>query len=513
MLRTAALALAAVAAGVGCAALAMLCLDHPRTGLLVAMCVIVPLPWAMRMVQRRWDVFEPIHLMAFAIGILFIWRPFWELHTNIQPYPGFDTRDGFNGAMMIGLVGTVFLYLGYFSKAGAAIVHRFPPLADHWDAERSVRFVRRMLVLAAFLTAMYAAQAGIHYVISTYTGRSGQATLSSQSSGYFYQGPYLTIPAAFILLIAYTRRKTTATLVLLIAVVVVAVGITVPAGDRTFMLELAMPIAAMWYLRRNRRPRVISLAVLFIVFLIFINVSLVFRSTANRAGNSLPAAVAHAFTHPQDELAKFISGADPSEFSALEVEYVGYKNHQLGFKPGGTVSSLITGWIPHEFFAGGKKPLTPLQYVTWTLFPTTQGGGSYGPSMFGSMYIDYGWFTLALFAALVGIALRSLWEYFLMAPRTSGMQLAFAASMPLAIIMLRNDVDDIVYRSVFFVVPIILCIVSCSRPSRKDRKLMARQARAAAQRGPAVSVAGPTQTGQPAGGWAPADRAPGPAHR
>jgi hypothetical protein len=472
------LLLIAVAGSVVCALIAWVGINHLRTGLVVAMCIVMPIPWVIRRVQGRFDVFEPIHLVAVCVGIVFIWRPIWELQTHATPYPGYDQAAGFDAAMGIGLVGTLCTYVAYFSPVGGRLAGRFRPLPDTWDAQQSVRFVRRLLYVAAFLTALYIGQAGLHYVLGTYTGRTaGTQQLSNASSGYFYQGPYLTIPASFILLVAYRRRRTTELLIMLVALVVLTLAITVPAGDRTFVLELVLPLVAMWYLQRGRRPRVTSIAVFFVVFLMFVNIELAFRTTQLRAGRSLSGAITQTVEHPQTALSKFISGPDPSEFTALEIEAHAYSDGQLSHMPGTTLTSLFTGWIPHQFFAHNKKPFTPLQYVTWTLFPSTYGGGSFEPSMYGSMFVDDGWFTVIILSLIVGVGLRAVWEYYLRAPRSAGMQLLLAAALPMTVIMLRSDIDDIVYRSLFLLVPLVLCVVTCSRPSRRVRASLARQAR------------------------------------
>ena len=100
------------------------------------------------------------------------------------------------------------------------------------------------------------------------------------------------------------------------------------------------------------------------------------------------------------------------------------------------------------------------------LFPKPKGSrrASFNPSMFGDLFADYGWITLAAFSVLIGIAMRILWEYFQRQPRSVGLQIVFAGTLPMLVIMIRNNVTDAVGRSLYQIGPLILCLIVCSRP-------------------------------------------------
>jgi hypothetical protein len=343
-----------------------------------------------------------------------------------------------------------------------------------------------MLIIGAILTAGYMAQAGVHFVLSLYSGRAGsQEHPGAAASAYFAQGVYLSIPASFILLLAWYRRKTLGTGILLAFSVAVALYVTVRRGDRTFILELSLPLLVLFYLRRGRRPRALAVLASFIALIVVANVEATLRQKETRHGQSASAVIANAIVNPGHELVKFIKGADPSEFTVLSIEANQYQLGTLHYRPGSTVGSLLAGWIPHQFVH--KKPWTPLQYVSWTLFPETVSAGSYGPTMFGAMFADYGWVTLVLYSLALGAVLRGIWEYFRRGVEVGGVQLMYAALLPLVIIMLRNDIDDIFYRSIFLVFPLIWCVRVCSRPPRRVRVTLARM-RLAGRNQPAESA-------------------------
>lgn len=493
--RSYALAVIALAGAAGCGVLAWWSQHHLRVALIVAMALLAPAPFVIRAWQHRWDPFEPINLMAIGIIVIFVARPIAELKLHLEPYyPLYSSRPGFNGAMEIALLGTACLYLGYFWRAGVDLGRRFKPLPDQWDVRRSIRFTVWMLIIGAMLTLLFIAQVGLSAVLDIFTGRaSNQAAVYRASSAYFQQGPYLAIPASFILLVAWSRRRSFLLGVMLAVTVLFTLLITVPNGDRTFILELSLPMITLWYLRRGRRPRVLSILAAFVVLVLFANVEVSLRNKATRHGQSAPAVILKALANPGSELEHFIAGADPSEFSVLAIEKHAYDIGALKRQPGSTARSIAIGWIPHQLL--GSKPLTPLQYVSWTLFPATAGFSSYGPSMFGSMYADYGWISVAVLSLFVGVALRAIWEYFRRRLDVGGMQLVFAGALPLVVILLRDDIDDIVYRSVFLAIPLLACVILCSRPSRIKTRYERFRGHTSAEPGSGLGVKPPALPG------------------
>ena len=84
--------------------------------------------------------------------------------------------------------------------------------------------------------------------------------------------------------------------------------------------------------------------------------------------------------------------------------------------------------------------------------------------MFGDFYADFGWVTIVLYCALIGIGVRSLWEYFRLHQSSEGVQIVFAAMLPMLVILVRNSITDAIARSLFMVGPLVLCLIVCSRP-------------------------------------------------
>lgn len=451
---------------------------HEKAGLIIVMGAVAAFPLVLRALQGRWDPFEPIHIVAVSVAVLFVARPIAEIQYHLTDYGPYLATPGFAAAMWVAIGGTAALYVGYFSRFGGQVAGRVKPLPNSWDRDRSVKFAIRVLVIGVLLTAGYiGAIGGLHVFINSFKGRSGTAgfVLQQQGNAYFAQGPYLTIPVSFMLLAAWGRRRSLGVGLLLGSVIALALLETVPGGDRTFILQLLMPLIVMRYLRRGRRPAVLGIVAVVFVSLLAANVLVEVRNIQTRSQHPLVPTIVDAVTHPGKEIKKFMSGADPSEFTVLEVEV-----HQLSkggfmnFHPGATIGSILVGPIPRRLI--GTKPQSGLEHVTSDLFPATRTArASFGPSWLGDLYDDAGWLSVVLFCFLIGVGIRFIWDYFRANSDRAGMQMVFAATLPMLIVLVRNSLTDVVARSVFMILPVVLCMVVCSRPPRHVRLWLRRR--------------------------------------
>jgi hypothetical protein len=441
-----------------------LIMRHQAAGLAALCLLIAPLPIVVRLVQHRFDAFEPIQVIALTFFILYALRPAAELIWNIQFFDLQYARGGFNGAAAISAVGMLSLYVGYALSSGATIARRLPSVPDMWDPERSVRFGIWVLVACALLTAMFAATVGPSTLFHFYWG--GRTTTDYLTFltvvGYVALGPYLTIPAAIIFGFAYARLRTLKTLALFVFSLGIAMFLTFPRGDRTYILALVLPLLVFPYLRKNKRPAGLAVLLAVIGAILAMNILLSIRHVDARQpiGKALVGAVTHVGTQLKD----FATGVDLGEFSVLELEHEAYytKTNPLTFHPGQTLLSAAAYPLPRKLV--GTKPKAAGQWVVDRLFPTnTTNRSSFNPAMFGDFFSDFGWVTIVLYDIIVGIVARVLWEYFVRHKYSEGVQILFAATLPILVIMVRNSVVDAFARSLFLTGPLLLCLIVCSR--------------------------------------------------
>lgn len=433
-----------------------------RTALIVAMATVTVLPVLVRLIWGRFDALEYIFVFAVGIGVIFLGRPITELTDNIQTYAGYFTRSGFNGAMMIGIVGTASLYLGYFLPIGRKWGEAAQTPSSRWDADLSVRVAIRLVVLGTVLYLLYAATGGggITNSLKFFIGRGSTNTSLQGSSGWLYLGPYLTLPASALLMSAWQRQRTRRNLVLLVITVMIGLLITVPRGDRTYVLALVMPLLVLPSLYRRRRPRLLTILVTTLVGIVAINFLLVYRNLNTRSNAN--SALSSAITDPLSPIHSLLAGPDVSFFSVLELQDE-VQPREVHFHPGATPLSILAGPIPMSLWH--NKPQAAAVPVAFYLFYTQSliSRASNDPAMFGDFYADYGFPTLILYSILLGIGLRALYVYLRRHEHLPGAQLVFASSLPLMIILLRGAITDTLARSVVLLFPLIIAWYVCSR--------------------------------------------------
>jgi oligosaccharide repeat unit polymerase len=456
--------LAGIAAGVLGYGLA----DSPSWPLVVLLALVTFSPLVVRLVQGKFDPFEPIQILMVVFFLLFVLRPAAELGYHINQFLNLDIHNGFDGAATISLIGITCVYAAYATGAGRWLARRLPQLPTTWQTERSVHFALGVLAVGLLLTAAFAAAIGGPGVLFRFfLGRTVTDFEAGLTTGYFVFGPILVVPVTFIFLIAFWRRRTLGTGLLFVGCLAASLFVTVPRGDRTNIVALVLPLLVLYFLLRGKRPRGPAIVLTLLLAIFAMNILLATRHVETRAQNPIVKTIENALLNPLAQVKEFANGVDLSEFSVLELEYHAYHKqvNPLTYSPGSTVAATLAGPLPHSIV--GKKPQEALIHVTSYIFPNNNRRASFGPSMFGDMYGDYGYFTLVIFSLLVGVVTRALWEYFLMYGKSEGVQIVFAASLPMLVIMTRNAIPDVIARSVFFVLPLVLCLIKCSKPSKR----------------------------------------------
>jgi hypothetical protein len=448
---------------------ANLIIKDPQAGLATILPIACLSPIFVRAVQRKFDPFEPIQIIALTFFILYGIRPAAELASGFRYFDNQYARSGFTGAAAISLAGVLSTYAGYAMTIGRTWARRAPVGADRWDPERSVRFGIWVLVACGLLTAAFAATVGPSNLFHFYLGRTNTSFQTFLAvSGYVGLGPYLTIPASIIFIFAFARLRTVKTFLLFAGSFAGAVFVSVPQGDRTYVLALVLPLVVFPYLRANRRPKAVTTLIVVLAAILGLNVLLATRTVGKR--QPLPTEVVNAVTHIPHQLKDFATGVDLAEFSVLELEYEAYsaKTNALGYSPGETILATLAYPLPRSIIGKNNKPQAAGQQVINRLFPPKMGQrASFNGAMFGDFYSDFGWVTIILYCAAIGIMVRFMWEYFLLHKKSEGIQIVFAAALPMLVILVRNSITDAIARSLFMVGPLLLCLIVCSRPQMR----------------------------------------------
>lgn len=440
---------------VGAGALASQSQAFGRTGLLLALALVVPTPIVVRALQGRWDPFEPVAFVALLLFVLFVLRPLADISYDDLFFIGLDTRSGFDGALLIALLGTVSLYTGYAVNLGPRLARRTRPLAGELHPGPAFAFGVSLTVLGIALFAIFLSRSGGLGELGQYLKRSADdPQLKANTSAYFYLGPTLAIPAGVVLLEANAVRPSVRLALSAVIAIGLFLALIVPRGDRTYLVLVAVAVVALPYLRSKRRPRVRSIVVSGLVSVALVNYLLANRTVTTYVG-AANTSLGHALVHPDEQFKQFILGPDPAMFSVLALLYEVVPD-RLPRRPGITVTSTLAAAVPGKLWT--NKPSDGQVYVYRYLNPQqaalTRSGNS--SSMFGSFYFDLGWPGVAFYCAILGILMRALFEWFRTNQDRAGVRLVYAVSFPLLFDLLRGGPASTLSRSAYVVLPLLL---------------------------------------------------------
>jgi len=436
--------------------------EYERYALVLAVGLVVISPLVLRVFQRRFDLFEPITLIAIALLILFVLRPGAHLLYGEWIYRSRDIRPGFTGAMLIALVGTVALYAGYTSRLGPRAAGRLRPLPADWNVARAVGAALAICSVGAVLSVVFALQVGGSQVVQQLLlGRTtGEGAIFRSSSAYLYFGPFLAIPATLLLAETRARYRVPGLALLTAAVGAIVLTVTTARGDRSWLLPLLFPLVVLPFLRRGRRPRFATTLILAAVFIVVASFLQAYRVTETRTDTR--SLVENWVQQPSSQLRQFMLGPDTEMFSILALADEQIPD-ALPRRPGITLTSLVAAPVPGQLWPA--KPESADNYIYQALFPAqaliTRAGPA--PSMFGGYFVDGGLIGVAIYSALLGALARTLFEYYRRYRDVAGVRLFYATTLPFLIILVRGNFTDTLPRASFILPPLLFGLWFASR--------------------------------------------------
>jgi oligosaccharide repeat unit polymerase len=439
--------------------------------LITLIAVLSLAPVAVRVVQRRWDPFEPIMIMCVGIFVIFALRPLWMWVSDEWVLLEFDTRQTLTGAALIALVGLVGVLAGYAVSFGRRLANWLPKTPDNWDPRRLTIACMVTVFIGAVLFTFHIGTDG-GSVTSYFSGRSANdQTLYGgvqvrTSSAYFALAPYVIVPVALMLLEVARRRRTPLSVALAWGAVLLAMLITVPRGDRTFILAVLMPLIAVPYLHARKRPGMVAVVAAIILSMLFANVLINYRRVENRQ-QSLPETAFETLSDPTDGINTFMLGIDVSMINILAATYDAVPK-RFDYMPGGTITA--TAALPIPGLLWRTKPQEPGQLLFYELFPSvgTKTRAGFASSMFGGFYTDSGFVGVFAYSFLMGLLLRAIFEFWRRDPFNRSTCMVYAALLPLIVITLRASPTLTSGGLIFLVLPLLAAFWWASRtPARR----------------------------------------------
>lgn len=447
---------------------------HPSVdaALIAAIALVCTVPILNRMINGRFDIFEPIVVANLALVVMYVGRPAAMLAGSSQHwFKGYDITTHVREALVLALVGALALQVGYASGWARRTAARLPAARGRWEAASVLAFSGGLVALALLLFGVFLFQSGgISVLANLVNGRSaGQDTLFRNSSAYLYAAPALFWPASLLLFaVGFAERRRNLVrlgFVLMIPLAVFAGG----RGSRITLLPLLLAPAVCFYLSRGRRPGILSL--LLAGYLVFTIGIAYFRDTRTQGVRvDHVAELQRVVTNPTYESEQLFShGVDNDMFESLAAVTI-VVPERLKVSPLGFIYRTLAKPIPSAIWSG--KPVSTEEQITQTLYPQEQGRASSSAGVIGTFFVAGELPGVLLGMLFVGWALRLPWEYWRRFPTDSSAQLFLAAFLMFIPILLRGGVGDTLARALFAIAPLLLAVRICGKRLRTTSSML-----------------------------------------
>jgi hypothetical protein len=425
--------------------------------LIAAVALVLLLPIAWRIGQRRFDPFEPLVLFTLAWGAMFVARPVSMLVGEERSFVGLDVMPTFRSALLLALVGAAGFVAGYEMRAGRRLAQRLPAPRS---VDVRVATVGALVVVGLGLVALMLilpAAEGIDALRALFAGRNANDGLLQPSSSYISHASVLLAPAAFVLVGVALRERSPGLAIIAALTLALALARVVPGGARMVLLPLLGGIFVLVYVMRTTRPRAPLLAVLVLLALLGSYFTLQLRDPTDDV--TLRTGVEQLLHRPQAVLDPVLNGSDAEMVLALSAALTVVPD-ELGHRWGGaTIGNLVTRPVPREIWS--RKPRPPGETVVATVWPDLSGvDPAFSPLLV--LYWDFGLVGVVLGMALFGLLARLFYEWFLVHRHAFGAQLLFSTGVWLVVIAARNDPVDTIALGAFLVGPVVAIVAIAS---------------------------------------------------
>jgi oligosaccharide repeat unit polymerase len=417
--------------------------------------LVLLIPIASRARRRRFDPFEPIVIFALAWGVMFVVRPAAILIRGDTNFYGVDIRSKLGLAIFLGLVAAVAFLVGYELPLGRHAALRLPSPPERFSTPTATAGAYvvagvGVLALALFLPT----SAGVAALKPLLHGRGSQLDQVIQNhTTYLWWASLFVVPAALVAVALAVADRRPATMVAGLVLTALALLRTIPIGNRIYLLTFAGGVITFLYVRRGRRPRVVTLAVGLLLALTVSHILLAFRTSETR---SQATDLGSVVTAPQEIFTPLTQGADAEMAPALAGALLAVPS-RLHYRYGGaTFGDLIRRPIPRQLWH--DKPQTPTEQVVQTVWPVAVRTGAFNPALTPVFFFfwDFSVFGVLVGMAAYGFGARVLYEHFLLHRTNLVSQLGFSAGLWFLVVALRHDQVGVFIEALSLFVPMVI---------------------------------------------------------
>lgn len=262
-------------------------------------------------------------------------------------------------------------------------------------------------------------------------------------SNYLLLSLNLLIPGTLLLFCAWVNDRRGGVQVLLW--ILCAAGLFTTSGFRWRLVVLLVPMALLWFLARQRRPRLAFMAAVVAGILFIAGFVGLTRSYGRGLDTSLieDKQTADIFDAGFHEAHIFLTTGGLIEQTPERYPYVGLT----------PLINTATFFIPRQWFPS-KGTNDYISNAAWSLYGGPQAGGSALLNI-AEYYLMFGWASLIGMSLALGVILRSLYNWFLLNRYDISAQVIYAtATCFLYVVISRGYLPQVVSLLAFTVLPL-----------------------------------------------------------
>jgi hypothetical protein len=428
-------------------------------------CTAIIAPLAGRVATKSVDIFEPITPATAALMSMFVARPIADQVLNNYVHVGYNIAPTFDDTLFAVLVGCIGFSLGYSGGIGASVRRLIPSPGNLFPKRKVTSVALALAVIGLGLFALFIfSSGGLPTLLTLLSGRSqARYNLLRQTSGYLYSAVYLLVPASMLFLAAWLQFGRLRFLVCSLLSAVLILGYALGQGNRIDLLPVVAGLTSVFYLSKNRRPRARNVFVLLVSLLVLSSLVREFRYSSASGG----AIDRRGFLEdPISGVAKTFTQDDNEMFDTM-ANILSVVPSQLGFRPAGVVTDLVTRILPRPLFP--DKPPETNDRLIMTLWPWHYrlSRASSASSLFGEFYLYGGLIGVGFGALAIGALFSGVWRWYRANAANPNAILIYAFVPALVIILLRGTIPDTMSRMCFTVFPLVLGQLLWCKASRR----------------------------------------------
>lgn len=424
--------------------------------------LVLLIPFLIAQINKKFDPFEPIYLWIVVYSFLYLTKPLVQIFTG-QPFS--YGEEFLNVALLLGILGIIFFYLGYYGGFGRKIVSYIPIIKSEISSKK-ISITAWTFIVIGFLGFNYGYVQPAGGWQTFWSKPHGLAAKLGSSSAYIWESSELMV-IGFILiyeifvhkiLIKKISVKIRDIIVLLIASIGGIGILTITWGSRTFYSWIGLAMILIYFLKKATKPKLKTVIIVILALFLILTFIPLYRN----------------YFYIGSEFSNFIKDINFKRFLSSAVNPGDEFNAYLA------EVALVPDSIPYDNFAlYYQVPLYVVPRIVWPDKPTllnrqwnsflSKSGMEAGAaeSILGDFYAQRGIFGIIIGTFLSGILWRTIYEYLKKAPQNRSSIIIYAILYPNIFSYIAQSALIGILKWVPYMVPPAIIALLLSRKKKK----------------------------------------------